>query len=42
MWRAAAIGRSVGLDTIPCAAQTPTSTRLVQWCREVLVILFGS
>ena len=42
MWRAAAIGRSVGIETIPCAAKTPTATRLVQWCREVLVILFGS
>ena len=42
MLRAAAIARSVGLETAPCPAPTPFSSRLVQWCREVLVILFGA
>ena len=42
MWRAAGIARGVGIETVPCAAKTPSSSRLVQWCREVLVICFGS
>lgn len=42
MWRARTIARSLGIETIPCAAATPLSSRLVQWCREVLVVMFGS
>lgn len=42
MWRARTIARSHGIEAIPCAAATPLSSRLVQWCREVLVIMFGS
>ena len=42
LWRARTIARSIGIEAIPCAAATPLSSRLVQWCREVLVIVFGS
>lgn len=42
MWRARRIARDLGIETLPCAAATPLSSRLVQWCREVLVICFGS
>ncbi len=42
MWRAAKIARLNGLESIPCGARTPLASRLVQWCREVLIICFGS
>lgn len=42
LWRARMIARSLGVDAMPCAAPTPRSSWLIQWCREVLVIVFGS
>ncbi|RVU98656.1 YdcF family protein [Coriobacteriales bacterium OH1046] len=42
LWRATTIARDLGIEAIPCAAATPLPSRLVQWCREVLVIMFGS
>ncbi len=39
MWRARAIARRLGIDAQPLACKTPSREGLVQWCREVLVIL---
>ncbi|MDO4537682.1 MAG: YdcF family protein, partial [Coriobacteriales bacterium] len=40
LYRARTMGRSCGVDLSPIPAITPKRSRLQQWCREVLTILY--